>query len=52
LAYAIKVEILFRDITATREGSWTPSVWLVPNDIGMVDDVNINFDEDSNVLEG
>jgi hypothetical protein len=52
LAYAIKVEILFRDITATREGSWAPSIGLVPNDIDVINGVDINFDEDVNVLEG
>jgi hypothetical protein len=52
LAYAIKVEILFRDIIATREGSWAPFVGLVPNDICAINDVDINFDEDGNVLEG
>jgi hypothetical protein len=46
------VEILFRDITAIKEGSWAPSVGLVPNDIGVVDGVNVNFDEYGNVLEG
>ena len=45
------MEILFRDITATREGSWAPSIGLVLNDIGVVDGVDVNFDEDSNVLE-
>jgi hypothetical protein len=51
LAYVIKVEILFRDITATREGSWAPSIGLVPNDIGAINGVDVNFDEDDNVLE-
>jgi hypothetical protein len=51
LAYAIKVEILFRDITATGEGSWAPSIGLVPNDIGAINGVDVNFDEDNNVLE-
>jgi hypothetical protein len=46
------VKILFKDITATGEGSWAPSIGLVPNDIGAVDGVDVNFDEDSNVLEG
>jgi hypothetical protein len=50
LAYATKVEILFRDIN--REGSWAPSIRLVPNDTGAVNGVDVNFDEDSNVLEG
>jgi hypothetical protein len=48
----MKVEILFRDITATREGSWTPSIGLVPNDISVIDDVDVMFDEDDNVVEG
>jgi hypothetical protein len=52
LAYAIKVKILFRDITATGEGSWAPSIGLVPNDIGAINGVDVNFDEDNNVLEG
>jgi hypothetical protein len=52
LAYAIKVEILFKDITVTREGSWTPSVGFVPKDIGTINGVDVNFDEDGNVLEG
>jgi hypothetical protein len=52
LTYAIKVEILFRDITATGEGSWAPSIGLVPNDIGAINGVDVNFDEDGNVLEG
>jgi hypothetical protein len=46
------VEILFRDITATGEGSWAPSIGLVPNDIGAINGVDVNFDEDGNVLEG
>jgi hypothetical protein len=29
LAHAMKLEILFRDITATRKGSWTPYVGLI-----------------------
>jgi hypothetical protein len=52
LAYAIKVKILFRDITATGEGSWAPSIGLVPNDIGAINGIDVNFDEDGNVLEG
>jgi hypothetical protein len=52
LAYAMKVKILFRDITATGEGSWAPSIGLVPNDIGVIDDANVMFDEDDNVVEG
>jgi hypothetical protein len=51
LAYAIKVDILFRNITATREGSWAPSIGLVPNDIGAINGVDVNFDEDDNILE-
>jgi hypothetical protein len=52
LAYAINVEILFRDIIATGEGSWAPSIGLVPNDIGAINGVDVNFDEDNNVLKG
>jgi hypothetical protein len=48
----MKVEILFRDITATKEGSWAPSIGLVPNDIGVIDDADVIFDEDDNVVEG
>jgi hypothetical protein len=44
------MKILFRDITATREGSWTPFIGLVPNDIGAINGVDVNFDEDDNVL--
>jgi hypothetical protein len=43
---------LFRDITATGEGSWVPSIGLVPNDIGAINGIDVNFDEDDNVLEG
>ncbi|XP_059446472.1 ABC transporter G family member 3-like [Corylus avellana] len=49
---SIKVEILFKDITATREGSWAPSIGLVPNDIGVIDGVDVMVDEDGNILEG
>jgi hypothetical protein len=52
LAYAIKVKILFRDITATGEGSWAPSIGLVPNDIGAIDGIDVTVDEDDNVVEG
>jgi hypothetical protein len=52
LAYAIEVKILFRDIIATGEGSWAPFIGLVPNDIGAISGVDVNFDEDDNVLEG
>jgi hypothetical protein len=52
LAYAMKVEILFRDITTTREGSWAPSIGLVPNEIGVMDDADVMFDEDDNVVKG
>jgi hypothetical protein len=52
LVYAIKVEILFRDIIAIGEGSWAPSVGLVPNDISAINGVDVNFNEDDNVLEG
>jgi hypothetical protein len=37
----MKVEILFRDITATKEGSWAPSIGLVPNNIGVIDDADV-----------
>ncbi|XP_059461791.1 uncharacterized protein LOC132190758 [Corylus avellana] len=50
-AYAMKVEILFRDIIATREGSWAPFIGLVPNDIGGIDAASIMLDEDDNVVE-
>jgi hypothetical protein len=52
LAYAIKVQILFRNISATKEESWAPFVGLVHNDIGATYSVDVNFDEDGNVLEG
>ncbi|XP_059442180.1 uncharacterized protein LOC132174560 [Corylus avellana] len=52
LAYATKVEILFRDITATGEGSWAPSIGLVPNDIGFIDSAEVMLNEDDNVVEG
>ncbi|XP_059451081.1 uncharacterized protein LOC132181867 [Corylus avellana] len=52
LAYAMKVKILFRDITATGEGSWAPSIGLVPNDIGVINVANVMLDEDDNVVEG
>ena len=48
----MKVEILFRDITATGEGSWAPSIGLVPNDIDATDTADVMFDEDHNVVEG
>jgi hypothetical protein len=32
----MNVKILFKDITATGEKSWTPSIGLVPNDIGII----------------
>jgi hypothetical protein len=51
LAYAIKVEILFRDITVIREESWASFVGLVPNDIGTINGIDVNFDEDNNVLK-
>jgi hypothetical protein len=47
----MKVEILFRDITTTGEGSWAPSIGLVPNDIDATDAVDVMFDEDDNVVE-
>ena len=48
----MKVEILFRDITATKEGSWAPSIGLVPNDIGAIDGKDVMLDENGNVVEG
>jgi hypothetical protein len=47
----MKVEILFRDITATGEGSWAPTIGLVLNDIGAIDTADLMFDEDDNVVE-
>ena len=35
-----------RNITATEEESWAPSVGLVNNDIGAIDGVDVNIDED------
>ncbi|XP_059436122.1 uncharacterized protein LOC132169049 [Corylus avellana] len=52
LTYAMNVEILFRDIIATRKGSWTPSIGLVSNDIGVIDSADEMFNEDDNVVEG
>ena len=52
LAHAMKVKILFRDITAIGEGSWAPSIGLVPNDIGTIDGKNVMLDENGNVIEG
>jgi hypothetical protein len=52
LAYAIKVEILFRDITATGKGSWAPSIGLVPNDIDVINGKDVMLDENGNVVEG
>ena len=46
------MKILFRNIIAIGKGSWAPSAWLVPNDIGDINCVDVNFDEDDNVLEG
>jgi hypothetical protein len=43
---------LFRDITATEDGSWATSIELVPNDISVINGVDVNFDEDDNILEG
>jgi hypothetical protein len=43
---------LFRDIIATGKESWAPSVGLVLNDIGAINGIDVNFDEDDNVLEG
>jgi hypothetical protein len=52
LAYAIKVKILFRDITVIVEGFWAPFIGLVSNDIGTINGVNVKFDKDDNVLKG
>jgi hypothetical protein len=52
LAYAIKVEILFRDITATGKGFWAPSIGLVPNDIDAINGKDVMLDENGNVVEG
>jgi hypothetical protein len=52
LAYAIKVKILFRDITTTGKGSWAQSIGLVPSDIGATDGKDIMLDENGNVVEG
>jgi hypothetical protein len=46
------VKILFRDITATRNGSLAPFIELVLNDISAINGVDVNFDGDGNVLEG
>jgi hypothetical protein len=48
----MKVKILFRDITATGEGSWAPSIGLVPNDIGAIHGKDAMPDENGNVVEG
>jgi hypothetical protein len=47
----MNVEILFRDITATGEGSWAPFIGLVPNDIGVIDGADIMLNKDGNVVE-
>jgi hypothetical protein len=47
----MKVEILFIDITTTGEGSWAPSIGLVPNDIGAIDVADAMFSKDDNVVE-
>ncbi|XP_059461867.1 uncharacterized protein LOC132190851 [Corylus avellana] len=52
LAYVMKVEILFRDITVTGEGSWAPSIGLVHNDIGVIDAADVMLDKDNNIVEG
>jgi hypothetical protein len=52
LAHAMKVEILFRDITAIGKGSWAPSIRLVPNDIVAIDGKDVMLEENSNVVEG
>jgi hypothetical protein len=48
----MNIKILFRNITATGEGSWAPSIGLVSNDIGAIDAVDVMFDEDDNVVKG
>jgi hypothetical protein len=48
----MKVEILFKDITVTGEGSWAPSIGLVPNDIDIIDATYIMLEENDNVVEG
>jgi hypothetical protein len=48
----MKVKILFRDITATGEGSWAPSIGLVPNDIDVIDATDVMLEENYNVVEG
>ncbi|XP_059428554.1 uncharacterized protein LOC132162324 [Corylus avellana] len=45
------LEILLRNITATGEGFWAPSIGLVPNDIGGIDAATVMLDEDDNVVE-
>ncbi|XP_059461848.1 uncharacterized protein LOC132190827 [Corylus avellana] len=52
LAYAIKVKILFRDVTATGEESWALSIGLDPNDIGVIDTSEVMLDENDNIVEG
>jgi hypothetical protein len=46
----MNVEILFRDITATGEGSWAPSIGLVPNDIDVIDATDVMLEENDNVV--
>ena len=48
----MKVEILFTDITVTGEGSWVPSIGLVPNDIGAINGKDVMLDENGNAVEG
>jgi hypothetical protein len=48
----MKVKILFRDITATGEGFWAPSIGLVPNDIDVIDATDVMLEENDNVVEG
>jgi hypothetical protein len=47
----MKVEILFIDITTTGEGSWAPSIGLVPNDISAIDVADAMFAKDDNAVE-
>ena len=43
---------MLRDITAIGEGSWAPSIGLVPNDIGAIDGKDVMLDENGNLVEG
>jgi hypothetical protein len=46
----VKVEMLFTDITAAREGPWVSSSRLVPDDIGATTGVGARCDEGNDVL--